>query len=148
MIDELREVFDINANIYNIIRDSAAPDCAEVETGTGKRSGFAWLDDSYIWSSAHGGYAGTTAHEIGHAFGLEHDFRDDAYIMSYGSRPDRLSAYSAESFVRASLLQSRNSNLKKGRRRPSNSFRRVPIRPDQKASPSNSKSQIRKAFTK
>ena len=25
-----------------------------------------------------------TAHELGHAFGLEHDFRDDAYIMSYG----------------------------------------------------------------
>lgn len=26
----------------------------------------------------------TTAHELGHAFGLHHDFRDDAYIMSYG----------------------------------------------------------------
>ena len=25
-----------------------------------------------------------TAHELGHGFGLEHDFRDDAYIMSYG----------------------------------------------------------------
>ena len=95
MIDELREVFDINANIYNIIRDSAAPERGGGNR-TGKRSGFAWLDDSYIWSSAHGGYAGTTAHEIGHAFGLEHDFRDDAYIMSYGSRPDRLSACAAD----------------------------------------------------
>ena len=26
------------------------------------------------------------AHELGHAFGLQHDFRDDAYIMSYGDR--------------------------------------------------------------
>ena len=39
-------------------------------------------------------------------------------------------------------------HLKKGRRRPSNSSRRVPIRRDQQASPYNSKSQIRKAFTK
>ena len=28
-----------------------------------------------------------TAHELGHAFGLEHDFRDDTYIMSYGQQP-------------------------------------------------------------
>ena len=33
----------------------------------------------------------TAAHELGHAFGLQHDFRDDAYIMSYG---DNLSALS------------------------------------------------------
>ena len=26
-----------------------------------------------------------TAHELGHAFGLMHDFRDDAYVMGYGT---------------------------------------------------------------
>ena len=36
------------------------------------------------------------AHEIGHAFGLSHDFHDDAYIMSYGPGQTRLSACSAE----------------------------------------------------
>ena len=36
------------------------------------------------------------AHEIGHAFGLSHDFRDGAYIMSYGPGRTRLSACSAE----------------------------------------------------
>ena len=37
------------------------------------------------------------AHELGHAFGLRHDFRDDAYIMSYGySNRARLSACNAE----------------------------------------------------
>ena len=95
MIDQLGEMFDVNANIYNIILDSAT-----FALGGGSRysknGGYAWLDDDYIWGSAHGGYTGVTAHEIGHAFGLLHDFRDDAYIMSYGSRPDRLSAYSAE----------------------------------------------------
>ena len=39
---------------------------------------------------------GTAAHELGHAFGLMHDFRSDAYIMSYGSAPDRLSQCAAE----------------------------------------------------
>ena len=41
----------------------------------------------------------TVAHELGHAFGLPHDFRDDAYIMSYGGRSrsrSRLSACAAE----------------------------------------------------
>ena len=43
------------------------------------------------------GEAGTsvTAHELGHAFGLEHDFRDDTYIMSYGAAPNRLSQCAA-----------------------------------------------------
>ena len=38
------------------------------------------------------------AHELGHAFGLWHDFRDGAYIMSYGPGEgrERLSACHAE----------------------------------------------------
>ena len=38
----------------------------------------------------------TAAHELGHAFGLEHDFRSDAYIMSFGRDPDKLSECAAE----------------------------------------------------
>ncbi len=37
-----------------------------------------------------------TAHELGHAFGLDHDFRDDRYIMSYGAAPDRFAECAAE----------------------------------------------------
>ncbi len=38
------------------------------------------------------------AHELGHALGLPHDFRDDRYIMSYGDQvlQDRLSRCAAE----------------------------------------------------
>ena len=36
-----------------------------------------------------------TAHELGHSFGLGHDFHNDAYIMSYGPYPDRLSKCAA-----------------------------------------------------
>ena len=93
---ELWEVFDPNENIYNIITDTAEPYGA-VGNRYSKNGGYAWLGDIHIWgSSSHGGYAGVTAHELGHAFGLLHDFRDDAYIMSYGSRTDRLSACAAE----------------------------------------------------
>ena len=35
------------------------------------------------------------AHELGHAFNLEHDFRDDSYIMSYGSNRNELSKCAA-----------------------------------------------------
>ena len=38
----------------------------------------------------------TAAHELGHAFGLQHDFRDDTYIMSYGTVRNRISKCSAE----------------------------------------------------
>ena len=38
----------------------------------------------------------TAAHELGHAFGLQHDFRSDAYIMSFGRDPDKLSECAAE----------------------------------------------------
>ena len=93
-VDELWEVFDLNANIYHMIMDG------DSSIGGGLRArktgGYAWLNESYIWGSTQGGYAWVAAHEIGHAFGLEHDFRDDAYIMSYGERPDRLSACATE----------------------------------------------------
>ena len=38
----------------------------------------------------------TAAHELGHAFGLPHDFRDNTYIMSYGDVRNRISKCTAE----------------------------------------------------
>ena len=93
-VDELWEVFDLDANIYHMIMDGDSSIGGGIRAR--KTGGYAWLNEFYIWSSIQGGYTWVAAHEIGHAFGLQHDFRDDAYIMSYGDRPDRLSACAAE----------------------------------------------------
>ena len=66
-----------------------------INTGPGTAGGWALIptygncnfpDDLY-W---------TTAHELGHAFGLAHDFQNRQYIMSYGARPNQLSKCAAE----------------------------------------------------
>ena len=49
-----------------------------------KAWGYGIVDGGYNWREA--------AHELGHAFGLWHDFRDDAYLMSWGPGQNRLSA--------------------------------------------------------
>ena len=87
--------FDVLANDYLIVIDNSTGTidvhgykAGGVNNDFGKRGGI-----TLVPSSLH---FGTIAHELGHTFGLWHDFRDDAYIMSYGGNPDRLSACAAE----------------------------------------------------
>ncbi len=42
------------------------------------------------------------AHEIGHALNLEHDFRDESYIMSYGATPEKQLSACAASMLNVS----------------------------------------------
>lgn len=39
---------------------------------------------------------GVLAHELGHAFGLQHDFRSDTYFMSYGAQRNQFSEAAAK----------------------------------------------------
>ena len=91
---ELEQAFDPWANIYFIVIDNSTNVIGLGNRTSGavglrrtKNGGSAMVVSRFWW--------GTVAHELGHAFGLEHDFRDNAYIMSYGHRDDRLSACSA-----------------------------------------------------
>ena len=90
MKGEIAQAFDNSANIILIVIDSPITSLHGLGTGT-KDSGWAIIYGGWDWFAA--------VHELGHAFGLHHDFRDDAYIMSYGraDRADaRLSACAAE----------------------------------------------------
>ena len=104
---EVADQFDMSKHVYLIVVDisSEAIDNEETcgvgggnwlgtETLTRTRGGYAIIPAS---GNCFDGKAGVsvTAHELGHAFGLEHDFRNDAYVMSYGAAPDRLSKCTA-----------------------------------------------------
>ena len=89
-----REVFDLSGNIHVLrCRQQHQPDRSDRQRGRGgaywgKQSGAALVGGEFRWT--------TMAHELGHAFGLDHDFRDDSYMMSYGGGRNSLSACSAE----------------------------------------------------
>ena len=98
--DETRRIFNEEVNtIYVTAIDNSIDGVKSggrivggVGSGSPKWSGgSALVSQRFGWS--------TVAHELGHAFGLWHDFRDGAYIMSYGpgeAGEERLSACHAE----------------------------------------------------
>ena len=91
VFEEIEERFSLSTNLYLIF----------IETGSEKID-VHWCGQGGIHGTTGGkalipasgscfdGFE-TAAHELGHAFGLEHDFRNDAYMMSYGDTPARLS---------------------------------------------------------
>ena len=90
VLDEIEAAFDLNANIYVVVVDNSI-DAVEGALGVGgrtsKTAGFAMIPTLFEWV--------TLAHELGHAFGLSHDFSDNSYIMSYGPGEDKLSSCNA-----------------------------------------------------
>ena len=93
--NELSQTFDFQRNIYIVVIDNSIHGvgywgqlAGGVGAPEGKVGGLGLFPEE-------AGF-GTMGHELGHAFGLEHDFRDDADIMSYGFRDEQLSACAAE----------------------------------------------------
>ena len=96
--EEIREQFYTPQNIYFI-----AIDLGNERVGR-------WYNEVCGVGDSHGASGGhvvipasgdcfnlkTAAHELGHAFGLQHDFRSDTYIMSFGSNPNKLSECATE----------------------------------------------------
>ena len=111
---EIGERFDFSANVYLIFIDNSINainigdrNFAGVGDRGGKNSGYALI--------AGGFNRGLVIHELGHAFGLQHDFSNSAYIMSYGKRPNQLSACSAKFLSAHSYF---NSDTAIAERRP------------------------------
>ena len=112
---EIEQKFNLSANVYCFVVDINSYSIGHNSDGAGvpgmaylgkKNNGYALysaeliLRASSILSSYDGQYDGfAVLHELGHAFDLQHDWRDGDYIMSYGAnggRWDRLSACAAE----------------------------------------------------
>ena len=105
VVKEVTEQFDTSSNVYLIAVDVSSEFINN--EGTCGIGGGGWhSSDNELWRRNFGGVAvvpasgicinpSVTAHELGHVFGLEHDFRDDAYLMAYGTQ-QRLSPCAAE----------------------------------------------------
>ena len=105
VLDEISEAFDLSQDLYLIFTDITSEFIGDEDTcGEGWHPGFEYWGYSEHWAIvpafgqclADGKGLPLVAHELGHAFGLEHDFRNDAYIMSYGDTPHQLAKCSAE----------------------------------------------------
>ena len=96
--EEIREQFYTPQNIYLI-----AIDIGNERVGRGYNE-VCGVGDSHGASTSHVLIPAsgdcfnlkTAAHELGHTFGLQHDFRSDTYIMSFGRNPSKLSECAAE----------------------------------------------------
>ncbi len=87
VFSEIRQDYDTQANIYIAFIDNSRSFTPRGGRNA-KTGGEASLRVDFDWQ--------TVAHELGHGFGLHHDFRNNAYVMSYGAEPDSLSAMAAE----------------------------------------------------
>ena len=87
-VDEIEQKFDLSANnVYLILLDNGTDEIKLGITGLGiggRNGGIAKIPGEFHWKTA--------AYELGHGFGLGHNFNDDEYIMSFGyTGQDRLS---------------------------------------------------------
>ena len=96
VLKEIAEQFDTTKNVYLIAMDVSS-EYINNEGTCGVGGGSWYSSDNEIWRRDFGGLAvipasgvcinpNITAHELGHVFGLEHDFRKNDYLMGYGTQ--------------------------------------------------------------
>ena len=114
VLDELETQFDMTENVYFISIDNSTQTIDNrgnkvegVGIRIGKNGGYGLFPGEF---RRKGTSWRVTVHEIGHAFGLNHDFRDDEFIMSYGVDADSLSECNAE-FLAAHPYFNPNSDV-------------------------------------
>ena len=102
--EEVEQHFNVSKNIYFVVIEISTGflDSSELDHGeTCGRGGSIGTQGGLTLIPASGecfvGDSGlvTAAHELGHAFGLFHDFRSTAYLMSYGFNRTTLSGCAA-----------------------------------------------------
>ena len=87
--EEIDDRFDLSKNIYLTALDISSENIDNQWCGRGGHDGSLTAGKALIPASGGCFNVVTTAHELGHAFGLEHDFRNGFYVMSYGGGTHR-----------------------------------------------------------
>ncbi len=93
---EVAQVFDFEAtNIYFVVIENGSRILKDQGVAVGgvagafnKNRGFLFLPSEFAFF--------VVAHELGHAFCLEHNFHDNAFIMSYGNNVEKISECNAD----------------------------------------------------
>ncbi|MYF57412.1 T9SS type A sorting domain-containing protein [Candidatus Poribacteria bacterium] len=89
---EIGEQFDVSENMYYL----AAIDMSSEILNGGSACGLGVGGYALMPASGRCFNLGVAAHELGHAFGLYHDFRGGSYLMSYNDHSDGISKCAAE----------------------------------------------------
>ena len=118
--EEISEHFDVSNGFYLIVIEASEEEIGACALARSRANHAGMVIVSA--SSQECFSSRVIAHELGHAFGLEHDFRADAYVMSYGRfldprtgalhavEPHRLSDSAAEWLDVHSAFNPRPSN--------------------------------------
>ena len=127
--EEVSQRFDFSKNVYFIVVDVSyelrVNFCGygghtneNWDRGGGDRGGWVFMASGVCFTGEGTFHA---AHELGHAFGLLHDFRNDNYLMSYGNHTEvfkeELSPCSAEWFNASRYFNSRQTPPNRGETR-------------------------------
>ena len=93
---EITQRFDVPKDLYVCAIDISNEMINGDTCGEGKTVWREGGQEIIIPASGHCFNVGLLGHELGHGFGLAHDFRDDAHLMSYGALRNELSSCAAE----------------------------------------------------
>ena len=126
--DEIKTRFNIEREVYLVAIESST-ELIEGNCGVAFFDGGPALVIS-AGDCVSGDYGiSLIAHELGHAFNLEHDFRDDSYFMSYGSSRRKFSACSAEALSVSPFLNQDNPTIVTGNAQSTMELVSAPIYP-------------------